>query len=50
MGNIIFCVVNFSWYDLDIDQVSNMVNKETKVGNIGLLFGFCCYNYLQNII
>ena len=41
---------NFCWENLDIDQVSNMINKETKVINISLLFGFYYYNYLQNII
>ena len=41
---------NFCWENLDIDQVSNMTNKGTKVRNIGLLFGFFCYNYLQNNI
>ena len=41
---------NFFWENFDIDQTSNMINKETKVKDIGLLFGFCYYNYLQIII
>ena len=41
---------NFFWENFDIDQASNMINKETKVKDIGLLFGFCYYNYLQIII
>ena len=35
---------------MDIDQVPNVINKENKVRNIGFLFGFYYYNYLQNII
>ena len=41
---------NFFWENFDIDQASNKINKETKVKDIGLLFGFCYYNYLQIII
>ena len=41
---------NFFWENFDIDQASNMINKETKVKDIGLLFEFCYYNYLQIII
>ena len=41
---------NFFWENFDIDQALNMINKETKVKDIGLLFGFCYYNYLQIII
>ena len=41
---------NFFWENFDIDQASNMINKETKVKDVGLLFGFCYYNYLQIII
>ena len=42
--------LNFFWENLGIDQVSNVINKETKVRNTGLLFGFYHHNYLQDII
>ena len=42
--------LNFFWENLGIDQVSNVVNKETKVRSTGLLFGFYHHNYLQDII
>ena len=41
---------NFCWENLDIGQTSNMINKENKVRNIDLLFGFYYYNYPQDII
>ena len=40
---------NFCCKNLGIDQVSNMIKEETKVRNMGLLFGFYCCNLLQNI-
>ena len=43
-------ILNFCWENLDIDEVSNMINNETKERNILFLFGFYYYNYLQNII
>ena len=46
----ITCKFNFCWEILDLDQVSNMAHKETKVINIGFLFGFYYYNYFQNVI
>ena len=42
--------LNFFGENLDIDQAANMINKETRMRNIGLLYGFYYCNYLQNII